>query len=1082
MEQICPLALLVILNFALSLCGNAAFAAPSGEEQARMHFEFEELRRKAWLNDAEAYAQKAIGIFRNSTGDTRTAIAAWTHNLALAVHEQGRYTEAESLYNDALRQIRAFWRGDHAMMSSYLDSLARLYIDLTRYREAETLIRQALALRRSGIGKGSDEAQVADSLNLLGIVLRESGRLDAAEDAHKESLEIRQHLWGPLQNDVAIAMGNLALVYQEQGQYIRAQLQQKKALSIRVKLHGEKDLETAFSYSGMGSLMHDMGRYAEAEDWHLKALMIRMSQLGKSHPKTADSMADLSQVLSARGRFAEAGIRIRHAIQVYEAAYRPDHLQLARTYNTLANILDDHKQFEEAIIWYQKSLSIVERVLGEQHVRVARRLHNLALMQERLEHPDEAEKLYRKAIEISVERLGNEHPDLIISLSNLAMLYDRQMKKPDAERLWRRVEAIQQRHLEPDHVSVGTTLGHRARGMLLRGEFDEALPLVDRAIEILNTSGVSPRRRAVEYGLKADLLWATKDRQAAVDVLSTAMQLAELQRLDASGIEFEQAELYSRSIHYFEKMVDWQIRLGNLSAAFEAAERARSRTLLEQFELRGSSQFAGIPEDESARLQRRLQSAQVRVASYEKQLKLLQTNTEIPLADKVADRVRLVNSHAEALQDVIEVRREIRDAGFAPRMLLAGDYVPASLRETADWATSRDTTVIRYFTTENWSVAFVVQPGRDPAVYELSLNKSEAGTLGVPAGPLGATRIEQLLLKQDEGILETLLHPSEKFTDSRRWNSLYRLLVPDQVRKSIVGQAIRKLTLIPDGPLSYLPFETLVTAASDDPVFLIDHDIAITYCPSATILLRLNDAPIDPPSESRTILTIGNPTPTDPSDTDEPTTRYLYSALGGRFDPLVFAEQESRHVATAFRQAGWTVRIANGPAATETFFRTQADDCNIIHLACHGFVDEQMGNLFGSLAFAPDDESDGLLTLGEIGDLRIPRCRLVVLSACETNYGPLQAGEGVWALARAFLAAGGRSVVASRWAIDDESTATLVTAMLSSLANSTNDTSPASALHSAQRQIRSQDRWKHPYYWAAFSVAGFEDSASVNRK
>ena len=53
-------------------------------------------------------------------------------------------------------------------------------------------------------------------------------------------------------------------------------------------------------------------------------------------------------------------------------------------------------------------------------------------------------------------------------------------------------------------------------------------------------------------------------------------------------------------------------------------------------------------------------------------------------------------------------------------------------------------------------------------------------------------------------------------------------------------------------------------------------------------------------------------------------------------------------------------------------------------------------------------------------ELAIKDCELAILSACETNYGPQQKGEGVWALSRGFLVAGARRVVASNWLVDDE--------------------------------------------------------------
>ena len=50
------------------------------------------------------------------------------------------------------------------------------------------------------------------------------------------------------------------------------------------------------------------------------------------------------------------------------------------------------------------------------------------------------------------------------------------------------------------------------------------------------------------------------------------------------------------------------------------------------------------------------------------------------------------------------------------------------------------------------------------------------------------------------------------------------------------------------------------------------------------------------------------------------------------------------------------------------------------------------------------------------------RARLMVLSCSHSGRGRMLRGEGVVRIARAFLAAGARSVLVTLWAIDDEAT------------------------------------------------------------
>ncbi len=73
----------------------------------------------------------------------------------------------------------------------------------------------------------------------------------------------------------------------------------------------------------------------------------------------------------------------------------------------------------------------------------------------------------------------------------------------------------------------------------------------------------------------------------------------------------------------------------------------------------------------------------------------------------------------------------------------------------------------------------------------------------------------------------------------------------------------------------------------------------------------------------------------------------------------------------------------------------------------------------------PMHVDDGRLHLSELHALRLG-CEVAVLSACDTNVGRIEGGEGVFALSRAFLAAGATNVVASLWRLNDRSTAILM--------------------------------------------------------
>jgi CHAT domain-containing protein len=106
-----------------------------------------------------------------------------------------------------------------------------------------------------------------------------------------------------------------------------------------------------------------------------------------------------------------------------------------------------------------------------------------------------------------------------------------------------------------------------------------------------------------------------------------------------------------------------------------------------------------------------------------------------------------------------------------------------------------------------------------------------------------------------------------------------------------------------------------------------------------------------------------------------------------------------------------------------------------------------------------------LITTEEIRNLHLT-ADLVYLSCCEGSRVRWDRGTGLDSLARAFLQAGARSVVASSCVVDDAAARRLALAYYAARA-STDD--PIDALRQARIRVRDDsDRWSHPFYWAFY--------------
>jgi CHAT domain-containing protein len=121
---------------------------------------------------------------------------------------------------------------------------------------------------------------------------------------------------------------------------------------------------------------------------------------------------------------------------------------------------------------------------------------------------------------------------------------------------------------------------------------------------------------------------------------------------------------------------------------------------------------------------------------------------------------------------------------------------------------------------------------------------------------------------------------------------------------------------------------------------------------------------------------------------------------------------------------------------------------------------------------SPDLE-DGLLTAFEASQLDLHGTELVVLSACETGLGKMEAGEGVFGLRRGLQVAGAESVLMSMWSVPDQETRELMTLFYKKWLGGAEK---HQALREAQLEMREKVRKSKgndaSFYWGAFVLVG----------
>ena len=226
------------------------------------------------------------------------------NNLAELYRVQGRLTEAEPLYKQALEMIKRLLGEQHPNVAGSLNNLAELYRVQGRLKEAEPLYKQALEMIKRLLGE--QHPNVANSLNNLALLYESQGRYSEAEPLYKQALQMRKRLLGEQHPNVAISLNNLARLYQSQGRLKEAESLHKQALEMRQRLLGDQHPGVATSLNNLAALYQSQGRLKEAEPLYKQALQMYKRLLGDQHPDVATSLNNLARLYESEGKITKA--------------------------------------------------------------------------------------------------------------------------------------------------------------------------------------------------------------------------------------------------------------------------------------------------------------------------------------------------------------------------------------------------------------------------------------------------------------------------------------------------------------------------------------------------------------------------------------------------------------------------------------------------------------------------------------------------------------------------------------------------------------------------------------------------------
>ena len=877
---------------------------------------------------------------------------------------------------------------------------------------------------------------------MLGVAFFSLANFEKAIENHQHGLSIAKETGNrDLEGRACLKLGK---AHHYRGDFEEAKEFHHDALSIAKEI-GNQDLEGQ-AYISLGNAYHSLGDLVKAIQFHEDSLRIAKED-GKKEREGA-AYTNLGIAYNSRGDF-QKGIEFHQkALSIAKDVGDKDlegnaYINLGIAYNSLS-------KFQKAIEFYHRSLSITqENGNKDSELGVYGSLGNAY----------RSLGDYKKAIEFhehalrTAKMIGNKDSELR-SYGNLGITY----------RYLGNVEKVITYHKKALRIaeeigskdSQGNAYTNLGNAYYVQGkDYQKAIENYQNALTIAKETGNKDSEGGA-YGNLGNVHRSLGQLQKAIEFYRQALSTAkEIGDKASEEIAYHNLGIAYYTLNDFEKAIDFHQQ--SLSIAKEIGKQ--NSEALAYSRLGAASYRVG----DLAKAEDFYRSS---IKMFEKIRFLLQEKDEwkISFRDKFESYNHLWVVQVAQGKIIDGLCTAERGRAQALEDLLLSQYHPKlTLHEQMDGVinisrhiSSPTTFVVQAFGSVHFWVkrkSHEWQYMRKKINYSLESLKDKAHEEIFATKP--ASCEDCSVDDQDD---ETIQELSDRGTDEKQLTSsedkcntlkaLYDVVIAP------ISHLIEndELIIVPDGSSFLIPYAALVDQRSR----YLSETLRIRLAPSLTSLRLLAKCPERCHGTAGTLL-VGNPW--------TETVRFK----GEKVLPLTGAEEEVKLIGDILN-----VEPLTGKNATKEQVLSRLNGVSLIHIASHGHPQT------GEIILSPNDasskrpkEKDFLLTMTDVLNAKLD-AKLVVLSCCDSGKGGIHA-EGVVGIARAFLGAGARSVIASLWKIDDKATRAFMRQLYEHLVKGE---SASESLHQAMKWMRKSECFNNVKHWASFVLIG--DDVKLN--
>lgn len=807
----------------------------------------------------------------------------------------------------------------------------------------------------------------------------------------------------------------------------------------------------AHAYHNKGKTLADQKRFIEAQANYSRALSIRNASLGPEHPETLATILSFVVVQNALGNYADAEQNLLLALNAVIESRNSN--MLSTLYANLGTSYLMGANFPQAIHYYKKGLEIeTER---NDSTEIATTLYNLGnAYMNQSEYPT-ALSYYQQAYKTAQPG----HPQWSTLLTGLGNIYEKQGLLDQAEEKYR--QALDYNKGRDNYVVVTNTY-NLGNIYALRGNWSRALELNRESQQLLGYRGDGNLDQVPDilslceamtqecrllwkmYRHKGEMETLEAVRTACRNTISTFEAHARTIR-EPAGRQTMNETLFpvlEIALAANQRLHD---RTGDIQywrESFHLSEQARALRLYESL-LEDAVLDTAISEEQ----RQKVYELRVAVDSARTQW-LYQPKPGFTARDSVLflKKIAVLKKQYDEYWD--QLGREY------PGLLVNGAPLNIlTLEEVRKMLTPRQA-LLEYMVGD--SAVFLFWVRKD--TFQVFEGKSSD------------------LIHQVRTLEEALKSP---FSESPQVQMKYTRAAAELCRQLIPENPGYDLIVIPDGPLSTVPFEVLLSSTPPESVtdyqqypFMI-RDHCISYAYSATVLHAMSER------QGRT-ATVPGVLGMAPFAGEK---RAVFWDERGNTGPKQDSFSTIRGSGTELDSIRkyWPGRFYYGNDATIGHFTEMAPRYSILHLSTHGVAGSRRGRA-SYIVFRSAQNPNAFSCFYTHNLTATPlSADLVTLSACQTGLGAWQRGEGVFSLARSCAQAGAKSIVTTLWDINDKASSDIMARFYRHLSEGV---PKDEALRRAKLEFMTGASFQsadaaNPCLWSAFILIG--DRGSIRR-